>query len=132
MIKLQRSGDVNNDRHNPPTLKYYKHKNNNSNITNINTTNNSVINNTNNISNDSDAALLSPIELVILFAEKYFDRFDPLSLLQMIPPSTSITLISKYLQLVMEYGSVKKRNLQVRVNDSDYDNVGVNAFMLMP
>lgn len=128
LIKLQQSGEVNDERHNPPTLKYYKHNNNNNNnIANINTTN-SVTNNTNIISNDSDAALMAPIELVILFAEKYFDRFDSLSLLQIIPPSTSITLISKYLELVMEYGIVKKRNLQVCVDDSCYD---ADALMMM-
>ena len=58
--------------------------------------------------------MISPIEVVIILAEKYFDRFDSLSLLYIIPPSTPIAMLAKYLQLVIENGSVKKRNLQVR------------------
>jgi hypothetical protein len=58
--------------------------------------------------------MISPIEVVIILAEKYFDRFNSLSLLYIIPPSTPIAMLAKYLQLVIENGSVKKRNLQVR------------------
>jgi len=67
-----------------------------------------------NSNHSTEVVSITPIEMMILLAEKHFDRFDSQQLLFIIPPSTPIAMLAKYLQLVIEYGSVKKRNLQVR------------------
>lgn len=65
----------------------------------------------NNHNNTATAA--AAVETVLQLAEKYFDRADAVMLLELLPPHTPIASLMRYCQLVIEYGSVKKRNLQV-------------------
>lgn len=52
--------------------------------------------------------------VVVRLSEKYFDRVDPNSMLELIfPPETPLMGLVRYFQLVMEFGHVKKRNLQI-------------------
>jgi hypothetical protein len=52
--------------------------------------------------------------MVIKLAEKYFDRFETNSFLELLPrKNTTVSLLLKYFQLVLEFQHSKKRNLQV-------------------
>lgn len=53
------------------------------------------------------------LDVVIKLAEKYFDRFDPNALLEMLPPTTPVATLLRYMKIVMEYNNTKKRNLKV-------------------
>jgi hypothetical protein len=49
----------------------------------------------------------------IRLAEKYFDRFDSNSFLDMLPHDTPLILFSKYLTIVIEFADNRKKYLQV-------------------
>jgi hypothetical protein len=51
---------------------------------------------------------------VIALAEKYFDRVDAAQLLELLPEDTAVAALLRYFQIVLEYGSAQRRNLQVR------------------
>lgn len=53
------------------------------------------------------------VEQVIKLAETYFERFDPTLFLQLLPPSTSVSLLSRYFKMVLEAQTSQKRSLQV-------------------
>lgn len=53
------------------------------------------------------------LDLVIKLAEKYFDRFDPNALLELLPPTTPVATLLRYMKTVMEFNNTKKRNLKV-------------------
>ncbi len=53
------------------------------------------------------------IGAVIALAEKYFDRFDTVAFLELLPRDVSVASLLHYFQTVLEYGNAKKRNLQV-------------------
>lgn len=53
--------------------------------------------------------LVSAIHL----AEKYFDRFDSIAFLDLLPFNTPLSLISKYLAILIEFTENKKKNLQI-------------------
>jgi hypothetical protein len=52
---------------------------------------------------------------VIALAEKYFDRVDAAQLLELLPEDTAVAALLRYFQIVLEYGSAQRRNLQVSV-----------------
>lgn len=56
----------------------------------------------------------SLLERVIITAEKYSDRVDAAAVLEILPQNTPIAYLQRYLKLVLEHASSKKRNLQVR------------------
>ncbi len=62
----------------------------------------------------TEAQLARSLDTVIRLAHKYFDRFDPNSLLELLPPSTPVATVLHYLKTVMEYSNTRKRNLKVR------------------
>jgi hypothetical protein len=53
---------------------------------------------------------------VVSLAEKYFDRFDTNAFLELLPRknTTTVAMLLKYMQLVLEFQNTRKRNLQVR------------------
>ena len=53
------------------------------------------------------------VNKVIALAERYFDRVDPAQLLELLPSTTPVAALLRYCKIVMEYGSAKKRNMQV-------------------
>ena len=57
---------------------------------------------------------------VMLLAERSHDRINVQSFLALIPKSTPMYLIEKYLRTVIEYGNHKKRNLMVSFLFSEY------------
>jgi hypothetical protein len=58
--------------------------------------------------NDAPAA-----DRVIALAEKYFDRVDAAQMLELLPEHTPVASLLRYFQIVLEYGTAQKRNLQV-------------------
>lgn len=50
---------------------------------------------------------------ILEYAEKYYDRLDSRLFLALVPSSTSVKMLSKYLKLVYEFENSKKRNLQI-------------------
>jgi hypothetical protein len=50
---------------------------------------------------------------VIALAEKYFDRVDAAQMLELLPEHTPVASLLRYFQIVLEYGTAQKRNLQV-------------------
>lgn len=59
----------------------------------------------------------SRLRIIVKLAEKYFDRFETNSFLELLPrKSTTVALLLKYFQLVLEFQHSKKRNLQVSCN----------------
>lgn len=52
-------------------------------------------------------------DLVVSLAEKYYDRFDVNAFLELLPRNTPVSVLLKYFQIVYEYQSSRKRNLQV-------------------
>ena len=62
----------------------------------------------------AEAAQLSPaLKAVVELAERNFDKLDPVSFLDLLPPSVPLTHLVRYLSIVIEYNNTKKRNLQV-------------------
>lgn len=51
--------------------------------------------------------------LVMNLAEKYYDRFDVNAFLELLPRNTPVAILLKYFQIVYEFQSSRKRNLQV-------------------
>ena len=73
--------------------------------------------NNNTTTTNTSVAVASPVdqvEKVIGLAERYFDRVDAAQLLELLPPTTPVASLLRYCKIVMEYGSAKKRNLQVK------------------
>ncbi len=60
-----------------------------------------------------EAQLRRSLETVVKLAERYFERFDPNALLELLPPATPVATVLRYLRVVMEYSNTRKRNLQV-------------------
>jgi hypothetical protein len=60
-----------------------------------------------------EAQLKASIETVVRLAERYFDRFEAAALLGLLPPSTPIHTLLRFLKIVMEYNNTRKRNLKV-------------------
>jgi hypothetical protein len=54
-----------------------------------------------------------PAGKVIALAEKYFDRVDAAQMLELLPEHTPVASLLRYFQIVLEYGTAQKRNLQV-------------------
>jgi hypothetical protein len=54
-----------------------------------------------------------PADRVIALAEKYFDRVDAAQMLELLPEHTPVASLLRYFQIVLEYGTAQKRNLQV-------------------
>lgn len=52
---------------------------------------------------------------VITLAERYHDRVDAAQFLELLPMDTPVAALLGYFGIVLEYGSTKKRNLQVCV-----------------
>ncbi len=61
----------------------------------------------------SDAQLRRSLDSVVRLAERYFDRFDASGLLEMLPPSTPVAVLLRYLRISMEYSNTRQRNLKV-------------------
>ena len=57
--------------------------------------------------------LQNNFNLVMELAERHYDRIDPVSFLGLLPKQIAIADIAKYLNIVLEYSSHNKRNLQV-------------------
>ena len=47
-------------------------------------------------------------------AERYYDRVDAAQFLELLPTDMPLASLLRYFKIVLEYGSAKKRNLQVR------------------
>lgn len=60
------------------------------------------------------AAAAVAVTAVIRLAERYHDRVDAAQLLELLPTDTPIAGLLRYFGIVLEYGSTKKRNMQVR------------------
>ena len=54
------------------------------------------------------------LDLVLTLAERYHDRVDSLALLALLPEDMPLVKLQRYLGIVMEEMTFKKRNLQVR------------------
>lgn len=65
--------------------------------------------------NSGPAEQRKALESAVSLAERYFDRVDPPSFLQLVPPSAPLSVLGKYLTTVIEFGNMRKKNLQVRV-----------------
>jgi hypothetical protein len=59
------------------------------------------------------AAFASSLATAIELAEKYFDRFEASEFLAMLPREAPLSMLTKFLTLIIEFGNTKKRNLQV-------------------
>jgi hypothetical protein len=53
------------------------------------------------------------MKVVIALAETYFDRFDASAFMDLLPPSTPVQSLLRFLQIVIEFNNTKKRNLKV-------------------
>ena len=53
------------------------------------------------------------LEVVVGLAERYYDRVDAALFLELLPPDMPLAGLLRYFKIVLEYGSAKKRNLQV-------------------
>lgn len=53
------------------------------------------------------------VSAAITLAEKYFDRFETNSFLELLPKNIPIAKLQHYLMTVMEHNNAKRRNLQV-------------------
>lgn len=66
---------------------------------------------------NDEAEVTSPhtekFDLVVALAEKYYDRFDVNAFLELMPRNTPISVLLKYFQIVYEFQSSRRRNLQV-------------------
>lgn len=72
-----------------------------------------LINHDSQVAGEKNSSVVANIEQIIHLAEKYFDRIDPCSVIELLPPSTPVALILNYSKRVIEHASVKKRNYQV-------------------
>jgi len=54
------------------------------------------------------------LEIVVSLAERYYDRVDAAQFLELLPTDMPLASLLRYFKIVLEYGSAKKRNLQVR------------------
>ncbi len=54
------------------------------------------------------------LEIVVGLAERYYDRVDAAQFLELLPTDMPLASLLRYFKIVLEYGSAKKRNLQVR------------------
>jgi hypothetical protein len=55
----------------------------------------------------------SNLQAAIRLAEKYFDRFSSVAFLDLLPHDTPLSLLGKYLAIVIEFADNKKKNLQI-------------------
>lgn len=53
------------------------------------------------------------LEIVVSLAERYYDRVDAGQFLEQLPTDMPLASLLRYFKIVLEYGSAKKRNLQV-------------------
>ncbi|KAJ1431975.1 hypothetical protein B484DRAFT_395220, partial [Ochromonadaceae sp. CCMP2298] len=60
-----------------------------------------------------EVRLLRAVRGVVRLAERLCDRVDSAALLELLPPQTPVALLLGYCRVVVEYGSVKRRNLQI-------------------
>jgi hypothetical protein len=56
------------------------------------------------------------LQTVIQLAEKYFERVDATSVIELLPKKTSVANVLRYLTIVLEFKNSKKKNLQVRLS----------------
>ena len=61
---------------------------------------------------------ITAVNIVLYLAEKYFDRIDTNTFLEMLS-DVPLTDVFKFLKLSIEYNNNKKRNLQVRLSFCD-------------
>lgn len=50
---------------------------------------------------------------MVSLAERYYDRVDAAQFLELLPTDMPLASLLRYFKIVLEYGSAKKRNLQV-------------------
>ena len=62
---------------------------------------------------ESSDANLNSIQIAIEVLEKNYQRIDPLEFLKVLPKNIPLVYFTKYLNLVIEYETAKKRNLQI-------------------
>ena len=72
---------------------------------------------TNTYTTNSNTNNSTNIMTVIRLAEVYFDRFDSTAFLDLVPPTVPLSMLSTYLNIVLEFQMHKKKNLEVCENN---------------
>lgn len=55
------------------------------------------------------------VDEAIQIAERNFDKLEPLSFLDLLPPTVPLARLARYLDIVYEHTNTRKRNLQVGI-----------------